>query len=95
MYASIRRYQVRGAWDEELTNHLTDGFIPIIKEAPGFIAYYALDPGAGQFASVSVFETREGAEESNRMAADYVKQHLADRFTGSPDITAGEVRAHT
>jgi hypothetical protein len=45
-------------------------------------------------ASVSVFESREGAEESIRMAADYIREHLASLLPNPPEVTAGEVRAH-
>ena len=44
-------------------------------------------------ASVSVFETKEGEEESNRVAADWVKEALSG-LLGPVEITAGEVVAH-
>jgi hypothetical protein len=40
-----------------------EGFIPIIKDADGFLAYYAVNAGAGEIATVSVFEDQAGAEE--------------------------------
>jgi hypothetical protein len=67
---------------------------PIIKDADGFLAYYALNAGAGEIATVSVFENQAGAEESIRMAADWVRQNLAALLPNSPEITAGEVGAH-
>jgi hypothetical protein len=45
---------------------INDGFLPIIKGASGFRAYYALDAGGSTIASVSVFEDRAGAEEPTR-----------------------------
>jgi hypothetical protein len=45
-------------------------------------------------ASVSVFHDLAGAEESNRMAADWVRQEIASLMAGPPEITAGEVKAH-
>jgi hypothetical protein len=44
--------------------------------------------------STSVFEDQSGAEESNRRAADYVRQNLAQLLPNPPQITAGEVVAH-
>jgi hypothetical protein len=47
MHVAIRRYQLEdpGSVDEVL-GRVNEGFIPIIKDAPGFLAYYALDSGA-------------------------------------------------
>jgi hypothetical protein len=56
------------------------------------LAYYALN--AGKIATVSVFEDQAGAEESIRMAADWVRQNLASLLPNPPEITAGEVEAH-
>jgi hypothetical protein len=94
MHLAIRRYEVDPASMDEIVRHVNEGFIPLIKDAQGFLAYYALDTGEGVLASVSVFESREGAEESIRMAADYISEHLASLLPNPPEVTAGEVRAH-
>jgi hypothetical protein len=44
-------------------------------------------------ASVSVFETKDGAEESNKVAASWVKESLPG-LLGPPETTAGEAVAH-
>ena len=44
-------------------------------------------------ASVSVFETKGRAEESNRMAASWVKESLPG-LLGPVEITAGEAASH-
>ena len=48
MYLSIRRYEgVDPASLDEIFQLVEEGFVPIISEGPGFIAYYALDLGQG------------------------------------------------
>ena len=94
MHVAIRRYQLDPASVDEVMRHVNEGFIPIIKDAEGFLAYYALNAGAGEIATVSVFEDQAGAEESIRMAADWVRQNLAALLPNPPEITAGEVEAH-
>jgi len=79
---------------DELMRRVEEGFVPIISNAPGFIAYYALDAGEGVVASISIFTDQAGAEESNRMAVDYVKENLAALLQFLPEITAGEVKVH-
>ena len=57
MHVTVRRYQeVRGGLDDALRRQLTEGFIPIVQKAPGFITYYAVDPGDGGLVTISVFE---------------------------------------
>ena len=94
MYVAIRRYQLEdpGSVDEVL-GRVNEGFIPIIKDAPTFMAYYALDSGGGEVTSVSVFEDQSAAEESNTKAADWVGQNLASMVPNPPEILAGEVGA--
>ena len=93
MYATIRRYE--GATDpRETGRRVNEGFVPIISQIPGFVALYLVDAGGGVMISTSVFEDQSGAEESNRRAADYVRQNLALLLPNPPQITAGEVVAH-
>ena len=94
MHVAIRRYQLDPASAHEVMRQVNEGFIPIIKDADGFLAYYALNAGAGEIATVSIFEDQAGAEESIRMAADWVRQNLAALLPNPPEITAGEVEAH-
>ena len=54
-----------------------------------------LDAGSGVMVSTSVFQDRAGVEESNRQAADWVRQNMAPLLPNPPQITAGEVVAHT
>lgn len=91
MYASIRQYQTIPRAAAELTRRVQEGFVPIIASAPGFIAYYVVDAGDDRVASVSIFQDQAGAEDSNRMAAGWVRDHLAEIVAGPPLVTAGSV----
>ncbi len=92
MYISIRRYKTNRA--AELTRKVQDEFVALISKAPGFVAYYAIEAGADVWASVSIFDTQVQAEESNRLAADWVKKSVASLVSGAPEVTAGNVVAH-
>jgi hypothetical protein len=95
MYASIRRYNITGAESvEEVTRRVKEGFVPIISQTPGFVAYSLVDAGDGVVASISMFDDEAGAEESNRRAAEWVKQNLAHAVSGAPQVTAGMVTLH-
>jgi hypothetical protein len=91
-YLTVRRYD--GVTDsKEAARRVREEFIPLISKIPGFISYYWVDEGDNVMVSVSVFATREEEEESNRIAADFVKQHIAPLLPKPPQITAGQVVA--
>ncbi len=93
MYATVRRYE--GVTDpSEVARQVEEGFIPIISEMPGFVAYYCVDAGDGVIVSTSVFEHKDAEEQSNWRAGDFVAQHLAPLLPNPPQITAGELVAH-
>jgi heme-degrading monooxygenase HmoA len=89
MHAAVRIYQVDPGSVDEFEMLVNETFLPIIKEAPGFQAYYSLDTGDGRIASVSVFDDRAGAEESTKMAADNIRQKHG---IGGPDSPGGPGR---
>ena len=90
MYVTVRRYE--GVTDPaEAGRRVNEGFLAIISKVPGFVAYYWVDAGGGVMISTSVFQDQSGAEESNKRAADYVRENLASLLPKPPQITAGEV----
>jgi hypothetical protein len=94
MHTAIRQYQVDPGSVDEIIRGINEDFLPLIKDVSGFQAYYALDAGGGRIASVSVFEDRAGAEESSRVAADWVRQNMASLFPNPPEVLQGVVVAH-
>jgi hypothetical protein len=93
MYATIRRYEGVNN-PAEAARRVNEGFVPLISQIPGFVAYYWVDAGSDVMISTSVFQDQASAEESNRRAADYVRQNLVSLLPNPPQITAGEVVAY-
>ncbi len=92
MYAMIRRYE--GVSDaSEAARLVRKNFVPLISKVPGLVAYYVIDAGAGEFISVSIFNNKLTAEESNRRASGWVQDNVAALLPNPPQITAGEVVA--
>ena len=89
MYAVIRAYTGNSDLADALVEH-EDEVRQIIGGIAGFKAYYLLKLAEGT-STVSVFETREGAEESNRAAAAWLSENLPDLNVQAPYVTAGEV----
>ena len=65
----------------------------ILQPVSGFHAYYLLKTSDGAI-SLTVCENKAGAEESNRVAATWLKDKLPTFATRAPEITTGEVRIH-
>ena len=93
-FLAIRQYQFApGRTMEELTAAVESGFVPLVREVPGFLDYFLVETDEGPL-SISVFTDPAGAEESTRRAADWVQQNIADIFTGPPMVTTGSVWLH-
>ena len=73
MHITIRRYKTDSP--KEAARLTNEGFIPLITKVAGFVAYYGIETGEDSWATVSVFETLAGAEESNRVAAEFIKNN--------------------
>jgi hypothetical protein len=94
MFAVIRHYHFDSKNSAEIDRRIREEFVPIIKNAKGFVRYYWLDTGNGEGASLSVFRDKAGADESVRLAADWVKENLSKLLTQKPEIIEGPVKAH-
>jgi hypothetical protein len=92
MYAAVRRYE--GVTDPaEVARLVKEGFVPLVRQVPGFVAYYWVDAGENVLVSTSVFQDRAGAEESNLRASNFVRDNLASLLPHPPQIMAGAVVA--
>ena len=95
MYAVIRRYTVTSGGARELAERVEREFLPILRAVPGFVSYMYMEGGQewgrDVLATTSIFDNREGAEESVRRAAKWVGDNLTEFAPSQPVITAGEV----
>jgi heme-degrading monooxygenase HmoA len=92
MYVAIRYYQTDPDSIDEVVRRVKEGFVPLIRDTRGFVSYFVLAPSErdDELVSVSVFEDREGAEESNERAEGWVRQNLSELLL-LPEFAAGEV----
>ena len=93
MYAAIRQYHTDPDSIDEVVRRVNEDFVPLISDMDGFVAYFALNAGQGEFGTVSVFEDQDSAEESNRVAEEWVQQNLSSLLP-RPQFAAGEVVAY-
>ncbi len=96
MHATIRRYEaIDQTRINELVKKAEDSLLPRLSELPGFNSYYLIEAGDGVVSSVGFFDTAEHAEESTRVASNWVRQeNLETSLPKPPKITNGQVVAH-
>lgn len=91
MYASMRTYRVKKGSVDDLMHRVDRDFAEALSQEPGFIAYQALDMGSGRICTLSVFRTREQADASNGLAAEWVAEELVDFELERMGVMGGEV----
>jgi hypothetical protein len=93
MYATIRRYEsIDQSRADELTTKVDQSLVPRLSKLPGFAGYHLVEAGDGVMSSISFFETSAQADESTRVASDWVRdEKLEKALPNKPTITGGEV----
>ena len=94
MFAVIRHYRFDKKDSAAIDRAIREEFVPLVRKAKGFQRYYWLDTGDGEGASFGIFNDKAGAEESGRIAADYVRDRLSKLLTQKPEIIEGPIEAH-
>ncbi|HLN12488.1 MAG TPA: hypothetical protein VK587_04830 [bacterium] len=89
MYMSVRQYE-NVSNPRGLGQHFREDFAPLISAVPGFVGYYLTDTGNGKVLATSIFDSKANADESNRVASDWVKKNPGVLPTATHVVT-GEV----
>lgn len=70
---------------EELTRTVRDGFLPIVREAPGFAAYFVVaNEEARTWISIGIFADKAGSDESTERAIEFGQRGTHDWVEPDP-----------
>ena len=96
MHATVRRYEgVDQSRTVELTKKVGETLLPSLSKLPGFEGYYLIEAGNGVMSSIGLFDNSAQADESTRVAANWVREEkLETALPNPPKITDGEVIVH-
>jgi len=96
MYATIRRYEaVDQARINDVVKKVDETLVPRLSKLPGFSGYQVIDTGNGVLSSIGFFDTSAQADESTRVAADWLRdEKLETALPNPPKITSGEIVVH-
>lgn len=93
MFATVRKYKdLSPGTTEEIERRRAD-IEAMISRAPGFVSYSLCRTDDGLL-SVTVCDDRAGTEESNTLAASWIKENMPGFVPSPPEIWGGEVLAH-
>jgi hypothetical protein len=93
MFATIRRYEaIDQARTSELVKKVDESLVPRLSNLPGFCGYHLIEAGNGVMSSIGFFDTSAQADESTRVASNWVREEkLETALPNPPKITAGKV----
>ena len=96
MFATVRRYEgIDVSRKDELTKKVGDSLAPRLSKMPGFGGYFLIDTGNGVMSSIGLFDTLAQADESTRVASEWVRdEKLEEILKTPPKVTDGEVIFH-
>jgi hypothetical protein len=96
MFATVRRYEgIDSSNIDELKKKVGESLAPKLSKLPGFSSYFLIDTGNGVMSSIGVFETSTQANDSTRVASEWVRDEKLERILQNPPkVTEGEVLVH-
>jgi hypothetical protein len=93
MFVVVRSYSGEGARELfDVLGQREDDVKDLIGGVPGFVSYAAFRSGEGGM-TVTVCQDKDGADESSRRAAGWVKENVSTSVT-APSITEGDTVLH-
>ena len=78
-YTRLSTYDLTKGTFPELTNVVEQGILPMFVKEPGFVDYGLVDAGDRKVVAISIWQTRDEAHKSAGMAANWIKDNIADR----------------
>ena len=97
MHATIRRFEgVDMTRMNEVVGKVNETLIPQLRELPGFNGYFLIEADNGIQSSLSLFETREQADESTKVVTKWISDENISRvIPNPPKVTSGKVVAYS
>src|SRR5438046_9502978 len=95
MHGVIRRDRVRLGTGQQAAHYAEKGFLPIVRDIPGFVSCHLLDAGNDILTCIALFETEQGAAAGVRASRDWFRDEWSSFRPVPPELTIGEVLART
>lgn len=87
-YTVIRRYTLTGDADP-VVEELNKGYLPLISQAEGYIAYTVVSSANNMLTTITTFESQALLEQASQDEAEWVQQNLASLLPAADETTEG------
>jgi hypothetical protein len=91
MYVVVRDYRNESPEALARAKRRQDDLKRAMGGIKGLIAYYVVDTGGGDVATISFLEDEADVAESLRVAAEWVRANMAEWVPNPPTVIQGEV----
>jgi hypothetical protein len=91
MHANVRQYNIPVEHIDEAMHLVDTELADRLAEEPGFIAYELMATEDGSVCSMTIFQDRQGAERSQEIAAEFVREHLSGMQVERTGAMLGEI----
>ena len=93
MHVTIRKYDgIDQNRKDEVTKKVGESLLPRLSKTDGFRGYFLMETKEGVMSSIGFFDTMAQAEESSRVAANWVRdEKLETVLPNAPKVTDGEI----
>jgi len=90
MYVSIRRAKAQDYASDEIVRRASEELLPQLKTIAGFVSYDILMLEDETLMTISVFDSKAAANESNQLFVNWAKGFdLASLIQGTPELAVG------
>ena len=91
MHANVRQYNIPVENIDEAMHLVDTELADRLAEEPGFIAYELMATEDGGVCSMTIFQDRQGAERSQEIAAEFVRERLSGMQVERTGAMLGEI----
>jgi hypothetical protein len=91
MHTTIRTYETDTQKAQEVMGLVEQHFAPKLEHLEGFVAYQVITSPDGKLVSITTCKTPQACTQSDKLAAEFVRDHLSHIRITRRDAYAGEV----
>lgn len=99
---AVGQYAVVRTWTfkpdksaDELAALVSEGFVPFLRETPGFRQYATIwNEETRQWSAISFFVDKAGADESTAKAQSWAAENVADYVDADPAVVSGQIMVY-
>src|SRR5260370_3643272 len=94
MHGTVRRYRVTIGTVPKAVKYVRGNLLPLLRQIPGFTAFYLFNAENNTLASVMIYRTPDGAEAANHLASSWFRSDWPSFQLMPPEMAVAEILTH-